>query len=236
MKIFAAGLKFFTIWNRLSLRRTDLLLVGAAAAYFPIIGLVQGLTLALLSRTLDNYVDSELLSIVLVTVLIILTGGSHLEGLQRTFDAITTDPLSTTTNSLKAAVGTVAILIVLLFKIKSLDILDDKLTVGLLVAPAFARWTLLVFIYGSYRHCEGELRIIAQSVRFWHLAVASCVMLGFATYWLGRSGLWIALCLSLLALICRRLWQARAGVLTVNNLGAVVELSEALSLTLLASI
>src|SRR3954454_6580344 len=169
MKIFAAGLKFFTIWNRLSLRRTDLLLVGAAAAYFPIIGLVHGVTLALLSRTLDNYVDSELLSIVLVTVLIILTGGSHLEGLQRTFDAITTDPLSITTNSLKAAVGTVVIVIVLLFKIKSLDILEDKLTVGLLVAPAFARWTLLVFIYGSYRHCEGELRIIAQSVRFWHL-------------------------------------------------------------------
>lgn len=237
MKIFAAGLKFLTIWNRLSPRRPDPVFVGAAAPYFPIIGLFHGLLLALLSRALDNYLDSELLSIVLVTVLIILTGGTHLEGLQRTFDAFGRNniSISAATNSLKAATGTVAIVIVLLLKIKSIDILDDKLTTGLLVTPALARWTLVVFIYGSYRHCEGELRLIAQYVRFWHVAVATCVMLAIATYSLGRGGLWIALCLCGLAVICRNLWQKPAGVLAVDNLGAIVELSEALGLTLLAS-
>ncbi len=235
MRILVAGLRFLTVWNRLSARPADPVFVGAAAPYFPIIGLLHGLVLALLSRALDNYVDSELLSIVLVTVLIIVTGGSHLDGLQKTFDALGASDMSRTTNSLKGALGTVVIVIVLLFKIKSVDILEDKLTVGLLLTPALARWTLVVFIYGSYRHCEGELRLIAQYVRFWHLAVTTCVTLAIAAYSLGRSGLWIALCLCAVALICRKLWLKAAGVLTMDNVGAVVELSEGLSLTLLAS-
>ena len=235
MQIFLAAVRFLTIWNRLSAHRTDRVLVGVATPYFPIIGLLHGLVLALLSRALDNYVDSELLSIVLVTVLIIVTGGSHLNGLQQTFDALGRSDMSRTADPLKAALGTVAIIIVLLFKIKSVDILEDKLTVGLLLTPALARWTLVVFIYGSYRHCEGELSLLAQNVKFWHVAVATCVTLAIAAYSLGRSGLWIALCLCAVALICRNLWLKAAGVLTMDNLGAVVELSEALSLTLLAS-
>ena len=95
---------------------------------------------------------------------------------------------------------------------------------------------MLVFIYGSHRHSEGEAGIIAANVRLWHFVFASIATLAPATYFLGRTALWIGLSLSILALFCRALLHQRTGALTKDNLGAVVEVSEALSLVLLATL
>ena len=99
-----------------------------------------------------------------------------------------------------------------------------------------ARWAMLMFIYGSHRHSEGEASIIAKNVKFWHVALATLATLAPATYLLGRTALWIGLSLSILALLCRALFHKRTGVLTHDNYGAVVEGSEALSLVLMATL
>ena len=236
MKSIVAAFKFLTILGRLSRFQPSAPMVGKAAAFFPVVGLVLGVSLALLARTLENYLDAEILSTTLVGFLIVATGGLHLEGLKKTFDAPELNQSRAGNESSSSAVATLAILFVILFKIKSIDILEEKLTLALLLTPVMARWAMLVFIYGSHRHSEGDASIIAANVRFWHVLFASIATLAPAAYLLGHTALWIGLSLSILALVSRALLLKRNGALTRDNFGAVVEGSEALSLILLASL
>ena len=236
MKSIVAALKFLTILSRLSRFQPSAPMVGKAAAFFPVIGLVLGLSLALLARTLENYLDAELLSTVLVAFLILATGGLHLEGLEKTFDTPGLSRSMAGSESSSSAIGIVAIILVILFKIKSIDILEERLNLALLLTPVLGRWAMLIFIYGSHRRSEGEASIIAANVKFWHVVLATLATLAPATYFLGRAALWIGLSLSILALLCRSLFHKRTGVLTHDNYGAVVEGSEALSLVLMATL
>jgi adenosylcobinamide-GDP ribazoletransferase len=198
--------------------------------------LILGLALALLARILENYVDAEILSTILVALLIIATGGLHLEGLQKTFDVAAPSQNAARSGSSNGAIGVAAIMVVILLKIKSLDILEEKLTVTLLMTPILARWAMMIFIYGSHRHGEGEANLIAENVKLWHVLFATLATLAPAVFLFGRTGLWIGLCLSTFSLVFRGLLLKQNGVLTAANFGAVVELSEALSLILLASL
>ena len=236
MKSIVAAFEFLTILSRLRRFQPSAPMVGKAGAFFPVVGLVLGLSLALLARTLENYVDAEILSTTLVAFLILATGGLHLEGLEITFDTPGLRRSMAGSEPSSSAIGIVAILFVILFKIRSIDILEEKLTLALLLTPVMARWAMLVFIYGSHRHSEGKASIIAVNVRFWHVVFATVATLAPATYFLGRTALWIGLSLSILVLLCRALFHKRTGALTCDNYGAVVEGSEALSLVLLATL
>jgi adenosylcobinamide-GDP ribazoletransferase len=235
MKNIAAAFKFLTIWNRFTDFPPNPALVGKSAVFFPFIGLIFGLMLALLNRALEDTLDAEILSAALTTVLVLATGALHLEGMQKSFDSA---PLRVpgTSGTSTAAIGVTAILLVILFKIRAIDILEVKLSLGLLLTPVLARWALVLFIYGSHRHSEGDARLIAENVKFWHLVLISFATLWPATYLLGRTALWIGFSLSMLALGYRTLLYKRKGLLTCNNFGLVVELGEALCLTLLASL
>jgi adenosylcobinamide-GDP ribazoletransferase len=236
MKSIVAAFIFLTILSRFIRFQPSAPTVGKAAALFPVIGLVLGLSLALLARALENFVDAEILSTTLVAFLVLVTGGLDLEGLKKTFDAPGLRQSTLGSEPSTSVIGIVAIVFVVLFKIKSIDILEEKLTLALLLTPVMARWAMLVFIYGSHRHSEGEASIIAANVRFWHIVFATIATLAPATYLLGHTALWIGLSLSILALLCRALFYKRNGALTRDNFGAVVEGSEVLSLVLLASL
>jgi adenosylcobinamide-GDP ribazoletransferase len=236
MKSIVAAFKFLTILSRLIRAQPSAAMIGKAAALFPVVGLMLGLILVLLARALQNYVDVEILSTTLVAFLILATGGLHLEGLKKTCDAPGLRRSMAGSESSSSAIGIVAIVFVILFKIKSLGILEEKLTLALLLTPVMARWAMLVFIYGSHRQSEGEASIIALNVRFWHVVFATVATLAPATYFLGSTALWIGLSLSILVLLCRALFHKRTGVLSRDNYGAAVEASEALSLVLLATL
>jgi adenosylcobinamide-GDP ribazoletransferase len=236
MKSIVAALRFLTILSRFTHQKSSAATVGKAAMLFPVIGLILGLFLALLARGLQNYIDAEILSTTLVAFLVLITGGLHLEGLQKTFDEPALGQTATRAGSPGGAVGVAAIVLTILLKIRSLDILDEKLTIALLLSPVLARWAMLIFIYGSHPHSEGDASRIAETVKFWHVVIATLVTLAPVTYLLGRIGLVIGLCLSVFSLVFRGLLLRRNGLLTTANTAAVVELSETLSLILLASL
>jgi adenosylcobinamide-GDP ribazoletransferase len=235
MKSIAAVLKFLTIWGRFTRHPPTPELIGAGAVYFPLVGLTFGLVLALLNRALGLYLESEVLSITLVMTLIIGTGAIHLEGMKNTFDATPQRSLRPTIAA-QRIFGLLATLFTVLFKIRAIDIMEDKLTLGLLLTPAFARWALVIFLYGAHQRCEESTRLIAANIKLWHLLVTTAAMLALALYLSGRSGLWVALSVSVIALLARSLLSRWHGVLTHDNLGAVVEISEVLSLILVASL
>jgi adenosylcobinamide-GDP ribazoletransferase len=227
--------KYLTIWSRIAAVRPSGEMIGTAAAYFPVVGLALGLLLALTNYLLVPYLHPEILSVILITVLIVATGGFHLEGVKHTFDLVPAR-MSDHDEQTKETFGFVVIVLVILFKTAAADSMDEKLALSLLLTPVLARWALVVFIYGYHDRCEETPRLIAKNVRLWHLIITTIGTLALAVYFLGRKGLWVGLLLSLFALLTRSLLHRRHTVLTHSNFGAIVELGEVISLILLASL
>ena len=99
-------------------------MIGSAAAYFPVVGLVLGLLLAVSNYALIPYLHPEILSVVLITVLIVATGGIHLEGVKHTFDGITIKTPAEHRQA-NASLGVVAIVLVIFFKVAAADSMDE---------------------------------------------------------------------------------------------------------------
>ena len=235
MQSLIAAFKYLTVWGRLAPKQPRPESIGAAAAYFPVVGLFLGLLLALFNYGAGLYLESQLLSIFLIGILLIATGAIHCDGVKKTFDALLVDRIRGARVG-ESTFGSIAVLLLILCKIRAIDVLDDKIALSLLLTPAFARWTLVIFICGYHDRCEETARRIAENVSFWHLLVTTIAILGVAFSLLGRKGLWIGLSLSVLALLGRSLLHRRHALLTHDNFGAVIEVSEMLTLILLATL
>jgi len=234
MRSALSAFKFLTICGRFDADKLSPKQIGAGALFFPLVGLILGLVLALLNRLLEPYLESEILGVALITMLIVMTGASHLEGTQQTFDALPGKPRGE--NKPSGIYGFLVVLLIVLFKVRAAEVIGETRTLSLLVTPVLARWSLVMFLYGSTAVADPSARVVAENVRGWHLLVATIATLTFAVFMVGRTILWIGLCLSLLALFSRAYLHHRHGGITCNQLGAVIELSETLSLTLFASL
>jgi len=224
--------KYLTILGRWREPTSDPAGFSNAPLWFPVVGLGIGVILAATNFLLALHVDSQILSVLIVALLIGATGAMPLAGTKITFDSMQ-QPATTLGNPGGDIYGIAAIMIVTLLKIHAIDIMDDKVAANIVLAPALARWALVVLLYGYHDRCEETIRYIAENTKLWHLGMATLFTLVLATYLLGRAALWIGLALSLMALLSRALLHRRHAVLTQNNLGAVTDLGEALTLALM---
>jgi adenosylcobinamide-GDP ribazoletransferase len=233
MQSLVAALKYLTLWGRIASKQ-QATTQGAPALYFPFIGLLLGLLLALLNYALSVYLDSQLLSIFLISFLVLVSGATHCDGTKRTLDALLSRPREE--NSSLTTFGLLILFVFMLFKIRAVEVMDDKIALSLLLAPALARWNLVVFVFGFHDRCDESCRWIGENLRLWHLLLTSATILGLAFYFLGRKGLVIAFSLTLVALLSRTWLHQHYSVITHDNLGALIESSETLSFILLASL
>lgn len=234
MKKLAAAFKFLTIWGCISEVKPEGAAVGSAAGLFPVTGLFLGLLLALTNYSLAAHVDPRILNLILIALLIAATGAQPLTGLKDTFDTI--GHASRDRAPRGSIWGFTAVVLVILFKSAAMDSMDELLTLSLLLTPVLARWVLVIFLYGVHSRFDENARLIAGSVTTWPVILSTAATLALAVYFLGRKGLWIGLTISLFALSIRGLLIKRHDALSQAHLGAAIELSEALSLVLLASL
>ncbi len=233
VKNLSAALKYLTIWRQLASADTAPATLGAAMIYFPAVGLLLGLILALINFLLAAYVAPEILSMIVISALVIMTGANHLTDLKNIFSG---NEMAAETSGRADTLGLLAVVLALLFKDTAIDSIDEKLPFTLLLAPALARWAVLIFVHGYQHRSDEWLRLAAERVKFWHVIVASAGTLAVLAYGFGRRGLWAALALSLFVLSARALLYRWRGCLAPHDLGAMIELSETLSLVLLASL
>lgn len=214
--------------------------LGKGALYFPVIGFVLGAVLALVSRILEPYLESEILGVALIALLALLTGGAHLQGTHTILDRMSLIGRSETTLARMPAgaasvSGFLALLFIILFKIRSVEVSGELRSVSLLLAPALARWTVVIFLYESGGLVDAAGRTI-RNVNAWHLLFTSVLTLAVTIYLVGDVGLWVGLFLSFLPLVYRAClgWAGRAA--TYDDCGAVIEISETFALILFASV
>jgi adenosylcobinamide-GDP ribazoletransferase len=234
MKGALTAFKFLTFGGRID--QISPRQISASILYFPLVGIFFGLVLVFLNRLLDPYLESEILATLLIAILALLTGALHFDGLRNTFDASSVKTALAERQRSSGALGVLAIVLVVLMKVQALIVTGETRSLGLLLTPMFARWSLVIFLYGSASIAEGSARILAVNVRAWHLVLTTAVVLLLAFFLIARTALWIGLCLSLFALLSRSYLRWRKGYISDDNVGAVVELSETLSFVLLASL
>ena len=233
MGSLAAALKYLTIfpWPR----RAELppAQVGRSSSFFPLVGLFLGLILLFFNWLLDPYLSSEILSVLLVALLIVMTRALHLSGLRETFDARGDAPYMAARGG--GTLGLLSVIIVVALKFRAIEVLGEARNQGLLLAPVLGRWSIVVLSYGSASPGEGTARALVEEVRGMQLFIATAIALLLVVPLSGRSGLWIALWISFFALVCRSYFHRRSGGVTEDHCGAVEELAEAIALTLFAS-
>lgn len=236
MKTAFAALKFLTFAGRFERNQVNLQQVSAAIPYFPLVGIFLGFVLVLLNRLLDPRLESEILGALLIGVLALLTGGIHYQGLQNTFDALSVKLGHGEETGGSHAFGVLAIVFVVLLKVRAVEVTGETRSLGLLLTPLFARWSLVIFLYGAASISEGAARILADNVKAWHLVLTTVLTLALGGFLVGRTALWIGLYLSLFALLSRSYLRRRNDRIDSDNFGAVIELGETLSFVLFASL
>jgi len=227
MKNALMAFKFLALGDRSPPIQSELL--GSGAFYFPLIGLILGVCLAILNHFLQSYLESEVLAVVLVTFLILLTRAVHLAGTQQAFAA---------SNSATGAAiyGLLAILLIILFKVRSIEVIGETRSLSLILSPVFARWSAVLFFYRSTSAADEFVQRFVENVSAWRLAIATAIALGVGIILVGATALWIGLAVSLFALSTRAYLHWRGVDLSCNHFDALVELSEALSFVLFASL
>src|SRR6184192_1982388 len=123
MRSALSAFKFLTICGRFDADKLSPKQIGAGALFFPLVGLILGLVLALLNRLLEPYLESEILGMALITMLIVMTGASHLEGTQQTFDTLPGKPHEE--NKPNSIYNFLMMLLIILFKIRTAEIIDE---------------------------------------------------------------------------------------------------------------
>lgn len=233
MQSFATAFKYLTIFGRWRAPTSAHAGFANAPLWFPLVGSAIGVILAAINYALALYIDSQILSVLVIALLIVATGAIPLAGTKITFDSME-QPSAAARDGAGEVSGLAAILIVTFLKIHAINIMDDKVAANIFVAPTLARWALVVLLYGYHDRCDETMRLIAEHTKLWHVGATTLCTLALATYLLGREALWISLALSLLALLSRTLLHRRHAILTLHNLGAVTDLGEALALVLMA--
>jgi len=232
--------------------------IARSAAFFPVVGAVQGFLLLVTAMALLRILPPDIVSGCIITIALVSNGGFHLDGLADSFDALAVkssgDPvadrekrLSVMKDSSTGAIGVVAIMMVILLKfvlIKNVLSFQVPLTAFLIIffMPIFSRWIMVPAMYHgkSARH-DGLGKIFLENMSLQVVIFSSALVLLifaiiFETHLVGIYGLRALLVVGLLpagyllAYIAVLFCSIKFGGLTGDTLGALSELSEILYL------
>jgi adenosylcobinamide-GDP ribazoletransferase len=239
VKSFLAALQFLTIfpWPRRGDRSAGEIAEGAAC--FPLVGLILGAVLAGANALLEPFVPAALLSVALVALLAWLTRGFHLDGLADTFDGLGAGGerervLRIMDDTHTGVFGLLAIVLVILFKVRAIELMDAERWRALLIAPVLGRWAMVLLGYRSKAAKAGLGSILIAHMRGKHLIVATLTTLVLAVVFLEITGIAIMIGIAVFTIACKTYFHRRLGGVTGDIFGAVGELSETSAMVILA--
>lgn len=206
-----------------------------AVSFFPLIGWLIGLLGFAFAYGLDLFLPEQIVNVFVLLFLIIITGGLHLDGVADTVDGLFggrshKERLAIMRKSDLGSFGTLALVIILIFKLTILQVLTGYVRyLAIIAAPILSRWTvvlLAVFFKPARRRGFGK-QIIGQ-VHFSELALATLFLLPlvFGLAFFAPKGLAI-FSLPLFSFLGGLYLQRKFTGLTGDHLGFSVEIQEA---------
>jgi adenosylcobinamide-GDP ribazoletransferase len=236
---FFAALQFLTLfpWPKRPVRSADE--IGRGTIFFPVIGLLLGLILALVNRLLEPFASPGLSSVVLVTLLALLTRGLHLDGLGDTFDGLGAGGdrermLRIMDDSHTGAFGLIAIVLLLFFKIHAIESIDGERWRALLAAPVLGRCAMVLLGYRSKAAKPGLGSSLIDHLKTRHVLIATFITLVLVAAVLHGRGIALMIWIAVFSLASKEYFHRRLGGVTGDSFGAVGELSETSVLVFLA--
>ncbi|MBW1644482.1 MAG: adenosylcobinamide-GDP ribazoletransferase, partial [Deltaproteobacteria bacterium] len=209
--------------------------------FFPLVGIILGLMVALLDQILLLLWSKPVASLLDVLFLIIITGAFHLDGLGDTADGLygrrtKEKALSIMKDSRIGAMGIVAIICGLSVKWAGIIGLDAWRSLLLIIIPAYARGSILFGMrFLEYGRNDGgtgqpffEKKLTTTDFSWLLIPVLLSILLGFKAILLNLVFLIIITGIILI-------YKKKIGCITGDMLGAMVEITEA-GLFLFASI
>ncbi len=168
MRKFLAALQFLTIFpvRTNEMKEEEL---GESMAFFPVIGLLIGISTAILNYFLSHLMSENLVNIFLIIWIVIVTGGLHLDGFADTCDGIFSwrsdknEILKIMRDSRIGTMGVLGIFIILLLKYELLsNISGREKYIALIIMPVFGRFsqTVSAFALPYARETSGAASFI----------------------------------------------------------------------------
>lgn len=237
MRLLLIAVQFLTIIPlpfRFHCEKDDM---GRSTAFFSVVGLAIGGLLAGTNWLISPWLPRPLCDALLVTLLALVTGALHLDGLADVCDGLAARGsrerfLAVMKDSQVGAVGAVGLVLGILLKWQALVAVPVEFKwQALLLFPALARFGQVLTLAGA-RHArqDGLGASIAQGTGAVTLLAAFFTVVSAAWYLLGLQGILplVAVCLSTFA--GRVFFQRKLGGLTGDTIGCLSELNEILAL------
>lgn len=237
MNSFLIALQFLTIIP-LKINNVAGKKLGVSLVYFPVVGLLLGLFLALIHSVLVNLRFSAFAADTIAVVsLIVFTGALHLDGLSDFLDAVSSgkskdEMLNIMRDPHIGAIGAAGLVCVILLKIALLSSLpQSQKAVSLVLMCVLSRWLQVfsIFLF-PYARNEGKAKVFCDNINLNIFLLAGLVSLSFTLLISGASGIIVFSLTVLAAYGINLFFKAKFGGITGDTLGALSEITEVLVL------
>ena len=233
MRAFLIALQFLTILPvriKKGVKNSDF---GRSLTFFPVIGLIIGITLAFLggiSGSMPHLFQSALILI----ASIVLTGGLHIDGLADTCDGLYGNrsrekALEIMRDSHVGAMGVLGIVSILILKFTMIAGMPDYLLWrGLILMSVFSRYSqVFACAVSTYARNEGKARHFIEHAGKGSIFIGGAVTLAVFILLAGFKG-FVIFCANLFIIfLFIQYIKKRIGGMTGDTIGAASEISEA---------
>jgi len=241
MKGFLRALSFLTILPfGQSLSGEDRELAWSMA-FFPCVGLLIGLILALGCYLFSFLFPMALTLWLTIGLLVVLTGGLHLDGLADTADGLASRGtkekiLEVMRDSRIGSFGVISLILLVGAKYLALSqISNSSIPYSLILMTVMGRGSMVLVCFRSAyaRSGQGLAKPFAENLGYGEMALSSVSAFVIALLVMGIKGILVFFGVGLFSLGYRHFFSKKLSGVTGDILGAANELSELLSLILL---
>lgn len=206
--------------------------------YFPVVGMIIGIILFLAAKTLMPFLDALTLSVIIIFLEVLLTGGLHLDGLADSFDGLFSyrdreRMLEIMKDSRIGSNGVLVLIFALLAKTVLINgLLMQNWLIPLLLMPVLSRFmSVFASRFSKYARPSGMGNFFIGKVSNIQLLIG----LGYTGFWLFLFApmlWWLLVPMSLTTWWFSKFCEGKIGGMTGDTLGANLELQEILLLVL----
>ena len=241
MKDFLQALSFLTILPMTRLPLPEEKELARSMAFFPLVGLLIGLLMAIAYFLLSYLFSNSLVLWLTLGCLVLLTRGLHLDGFADTIDGFAAggpkeNILEVMKDSRIGAFGVVGLILLIGAKYLALEqIVGPSIPYSLILMTVMGRNSMVWVCFRSpYARAGGGLaKPFVENLATREMIISSASALGIGLLLRGLDGVMVFLGIGLFSLVFRLFFLKKLGGVTGDILGAANELSELLCLIFL---